>query len=56
MFYNLAAIYNSPPDTPLHRLDDLIEEVKEIIRGGAGPFDRVFLYMALVPGKVYRLR
>jgi hypothetical protein len=56
LFYNLAAIYNSPADTPLHPLEGFVEDAKQVITDSAGPFNRVFLYMALVPGKVYQLR
>jgi len=53
--YNLAAIYDSPADTPLHSYEDAVEEVKRVRDGSWGAFSKVFLYIALVPGKVFRV-
>ena len=53
--YNLAAIYDSRADTPLHSYEDAVEEVKRVRDGSWGAFSKVFLYIALVPGKVFRV-
>ena len=55
VFYNLAALYNSPVDTPLHPFHEVVKAAKDVVKGGKGPFDRVFLFIALEPGEVFRL-
>jgi hypothetical protein len=50
VIYNLAAIYNSPVETPFHTFDDAAAELKQVIAENRGPFDRVFIYIALEPG------
>jgi hypothetical protein len=55
VFFNLAAIYNSPAETPFHSYEDAVENLKYAMGADRGPFDRVFLYIALVPGKVFRV-
>jgi hypothetical protein len=55
IIYNQTAIYNSPPETPFHDFDDAVVELREIIGDNRGPFDRVFLYLALEPGRVLRV-
>jgi hypothetical protein len=51
LIYNRAAVYNSPPETPFHSIDDAVAEVKRVIGNNRGPFDRVLLYMAVRPGE-----
>ena len=55
VIYNQAWIYNSPAETPLHSFDDAAAELKQLIGDNRGPFDRVFLYIALEPGRVLRV-
>src|SRR5439155_11295752 len=55
VIYNLAAIYNSPAETPFHTFDDAAVELKQLIAQNRGPFDRVFLYIALDAGRVLRV-
>jgi hypothetical protein len=56
VIYNRAAIYNSPADTPLHSYDDAVAELKRAIGSKRGPFDRVYLYIAVKPGeRVFRV-
>ena len=50
VIYNRAAIYNSPAETPLHSYDDAVAELRQMIGDNRGPFDRVLLYIALMPG------
>lgn len=50
VIYNLAAIYNSPVDTPFHTFDDAVAVLKQVIAENQGPFDRVFIYIAVEPG------
>ena len=50
--YNQAWIYNSPAETPLHSFDDAAAALRRMIRDNRGAFDRVFLYIALEPGRV----
>ena len=53
--YNQAWIYNSPAETPLHSFDDAAAELKRMIGDNRGVFDRVFLYVALEPGRALRV-
>lgn len=55
VFYNLAWIYNSPAETPLHSFEDAVAELNRLFSSNRGPFDRVFLYVALIPGRVLRV-
>src|SRR5207249_4583699 len=55
IIYNQASIYNSPAETPLHSFEDAAAELKQLIAGNRGPFDRAFLYIALVPGRVLQV-
>jgi hypothetical protein len=55
VFYNLAWIYNSPAETPLFTFEDAAARVRQLLSSGLGPFDRVFLFLALVPGRVLRI-
>jgi hypothetical protein len=55
VIYNRAAIYNSPAETPFHTFDDAAAELKQLIAENRGPFDRVFLYIALEPGRVLQV-
>jgi hypothetical protein len=55
VIYNLAAIYNSPAETLFHSFDDAAAELKQLIAQDRGAFDRVFLYIALQPGRVLQV-
>jgi hypothetical protein len=55
VIYNQAWIYNSPAETPLHSFDDAAAELRQKIGDDRGPFERVFLYIALEPGRVLRV-
>ncbi len=55
VIYNQAWIYNSPAEMPLHSFDDAAAELRREIGDNHGAFDRVFLYIALEPGRVLRV-
>jgi hypothetical protein len=55
VIYNQACMYNSPAETPLHSYEDAVAELKRLFAQNRGAFDRVFLYIALVPGRVLRV-
>ena len=48
--FPMRAVYNSPAETPLHSFDAAVAELRQMIGDNRGPFDRVFLYIALEPG------
>ncbi len=48
--YNRAAIYNSPAETMVFTYDDAAVEIGRLMQGNLGPFDRVFLFLAIEPG------
>lgn len=52
--YNQALIYNSPAETPLFSFEDAVAELREMIHDPS-PFHRVFLHIALVPGRVLKV-
>jgi hypothetical protein len=56
IIYNRAALYNSPAETDRHTFEDAAEELRQLVARNYGPFDRVFLYIALEPGRVFRVK
>lgn len=55
VIYNRAWLYNSPAETPLHSFEDAVSELRQMLGDNLGPFDSVFLYIALQPGRVIRV-
>ena len=53
--YNRACICNSPAETPLHSYADAVSELRRLFAENRGAFDRVLLYIALVPGRVLKV-
>jgi putative PIN family toxin of toxin-antitoxin system len=53
--YNQALFYNSPAETPLHSYEDAVEEIRKLFADNRGPFDRVLLYVSVLPGRVLKV-
>jgi hypothetical protein len=53
--YNQACMYNSPAETPLHSYENAVAELRRLFAENRGAFDRVLLYIALVPGRVLKV-
>jgi hypothetical protein len=51
--YNRAGIYNSPADTPFHSYEDTVQHLRSVIGENRGPFDRIYLYLALDEGTAF---
>lgn len=49
--YNIAVLYNSPAETPLHSFDGAVDELKQLVARSRGPFDHVYLFIAPTPGR-----
>jgi hypothetical protein len=56
LYYEQAVLYNSPYATPLHPEEAIVEAAKESIGESIAPFERIFLYIAIGDGRVFRLR
>ena len=56
VIYNRALIYNSPTEMPSFTYDDAAAELEQLMKDNLGPFDRVFLFIAVEPnGRVLRV-
>src|SRR5262249_47251147 len=56
IIYNRATRYNSPAETDRHTFEDAADELRQSVVHNHGAFDRVFLYIALQPGRVFRVK
>ena len=56
LHYDDALLYNSPVETLDFTLDDAADAAKKHLNGDGGPFDRIFLFLAIYPGeRTFRL-
>lgn len=55
VIYNLAAIYNSPAETPFHSFDDVAAELKQFDCTGSWSVRSGVLAYALQPGRVLQV-
>jgi hypothetical protein len=51
IYYNMALIYNAPFAGVEQEIHSIVESVKKELAKNHGPFDKIFLFIALEPGK-----
>lgn len=49
--YDAALYYNSPISTPFFNVNDAFHIAKQHVNGAPGPFERIFVFLAIEPGE-----
>jgi hypothetical protein len=55
IYYDQAALYNSPVETPLHSFDDAAKHLTDYVDGDLGPFQSIYLFIWIDGGRVIKI-
>lgn len=55
VYYNQAALYNSPAETPRFSFADAVARAREFMEGDPEPFTGIFLFIAVDGGRVLKV-
>jgi hypothetical protein len=55
IYYDQAALFNSPVETPLHSFDDAAKHLTDYVDGDLGPFQSIYLFIWLDGGRVIKI-
>ena len=55
IYYHQAWFYNSPAETLFFKFEDAARDIGQVLNGDFGPFERVFLFIATGPGRVFQI-
>jgi len=53
--YNSALIYNSPVETKHFKFEDAVDAAREFVGDDTGPFDNIYLFIAVDDGQVFKI-